>query len=72
MDLNKIGNFISECRKEKGYSQVELANRLNISNKTVSKWERGNGFPDLNEIYRKASQIRSAQRVIEENRQSER
>ena len=47
MDLNKIGNFISECRKEKGYSQVELANRLNISNKTVSKWERGNGFPDV-------------------------
>ena len=47
MDLTKIGNFISECRKEKGYSQVELANRLNISNKTVSKWERGNGFPDV-------------------------
>ncbi len=47
MDLNKIGNFISECRKEKGYSQVELASRLNISNKTVSKWERGNGFPDV-------------------------
>ena len=47
MDLISVGKFISEQRKSKGYSQVELANRLNISNKTVSKWERGNGFPDV-------------------------
>lgn len=47
MDLISVGKFISEQRKIKGYSQVELANRLNISNKTVSKWERGNGFPDV-------------------------
>lgn len=47
MDLVKIGRFIGERRKLKGYSQVELAQRLNISNKTVSKWERGNGFPDV-------------------------
>lgn len=47
MDLISIGKFISEQRKLKGYSQVELANKLNISNKTISKWERGNGFPDV-------------------------
>ncbi len=47
MDLIKIGKFISEQRKNKGLSQVELADRLNISNKTISKWERGNGFPDV-------------------------
>lgn len=47
MDLIKIGKFISEQRKSKNLSQVELAERLNISNKTISKWERGNGFPDV-------------------------
>ena len=47
MDLVKIGKFISERRKLKGYSQVELADKLNISNKTISKWERGNGLPDV-------------------------
>ena len=47
MDLIKIGKFISEQRKSKGLSQVELADRLNLSNKTISKWERGNGFPDV-------------------------
>ncbi len=47
MDLVKIGKFISEQRKDKGLSQVELADRLNLSNKTISKWERGNGFPDV-------------------------
>lgn len=47
MDLISIGKFISEQRKLKGCSQVELANKLNISNKTISKWERGNGFPDV-------------------------
>lgn len=47
MDQVKIGKFIASERKQKGYTQMELAQRLGISNKTVSKWERGNGFPDI-------------------------
>ena len=47
MNQIKIGNFISEERKKKGFTQVELADRLGISNKTISKWERGNGFPEV-------------------------
>lgn len=42
-----IGKFISDERKRKGYSQTELAEKLGISNKTVSKWETGKGFPDV-------------------------
>ncbi len=42
----KIGTFIAEVRKEKGMTQKELAERLNISDKTVSKWETGKGMPD--------------------------
>lgn len=47
MDQIKIGKFIAQMRKEKGLTQQQLADILNISNKTVSKWERGNGMPEV-------------------------
>ena len=47
MDQIKIGKFIAEERKEKKYTQRELADKLSISDKTISKWERGNGFPEV-------------------------
>lgn len=47
MDKIKTGKFIASLRKEKGLTQVSLANRLSISDKTVSKWERGAGLPDV-------------------------
>ena len=47
MDLKKTGNLISNARKEKGITQKELAEKLHISDRTVSKWERGAGFPDV-------------------------
>ena len=47
MDQIKIGKFIAEERKLKKYTQRELADKLGISDKTVSKWERGNGFPEV-------------------------
>ena len=46
MDKKKIGNFISALRKEKGMTQRELADKLYVSDRTVSKWERGAGLPD--------------------------
>ncbi len=47
MDQQKIGKFILEERKKKGYTQKQLADKLSISDKTVSKWENGNGIPDI-------------------------
>lgn len=47
MDNAKIGKFIAEMRKNAGLSQTELAKELNISNRTVSKWETGDGLPDI-------------------------
>ena len=47
MDQIKIGQFIKTCRKEKGLTQREVAEKLNISEKTVSKWETGNGLPEV-------------------------
>lgn len=44
---NKIGKFIAELRKEKGMTQKELGEKLYISDKAVSKWERGLSIPDL-------------------------
>ena len=45
MDQVKIGKFIAECRKQKNLSQLELADMLNITDKAVSKWERGLSKP---------------------------
>lgn len=47
MDQIKIGKFIAEERKRKKYTQRQLADILGISDKTISKWERGNGFPEI-------------------------
>ena len=47
MDTKKIGRFIAEKRKEKGYTQEQLGNILGVSNKTISRWENGNYMPDL-------------------------
>lgn len=47
MDHNKIGNLIYKLRKESGMTQLQLAERMHISDKTVSKWERGMGCPDV-------------------------
>ena len=47
MNNIKIGNLIYTLRKEKQLTQLQLAERMNISDKTVSKWERGLGCPDI-------------------------
>ena len=47
MDCVKTGAFIKQLRKEKGYTQKQLAELLDISDKTVSKWERGCGLPEV-------------------------
>ena len=47
MDDNKIGKFIAFLRKEKGLTQQQLGDRLFVTDKAVSKWERGLSFPDI-------------------------
>ena len=47
MDVIKIGNFIRECRKNKNLTQKQLADKLYVEPKTISKWETGNGLPDV-------------------------
>ncbi|MBQ8356710.1 MAG: helix-turn-helix domain-containing protein [Clostridia bacterium] len=47
MDQLKTGRFIAACRRELGMTQRELAEKLSVSDKTVSKWECGNGLPEV-------------------------
>ncbi len=47
MQQNTMGNFIAQLRKEAGITQKQLAEKLNVSDKTVSHWERGESAPDI-------------------------
>ncbi|MGL6107853.1 helix-turn-helix domain-containing protein [Romboutsia sp.] len=47
MDCSKIGSLIYKLRKEKNMTQKQVADAMNISDKTISKWERGLGCPDI-------------------------
>lgn len=76
MDQIVIGKFIASERKRKGYTQRQLADILEISDKTISKWERGNGFPEVslllplcNELDITVNELLSGERVSEENYQ---
>ncbi len=71
-----IGNFIASERKRKGYTQRQLADILQISDKTISKWERGNGFPEVslllplcNELDITVNELLSGERVSEQDYQ---
>ncbi len=74
MDQVKIGKFIAAERKRKGYTQKQLSGKLQISNKTVSKWECGNGFPEVTfllplctELDITVNELLSGERVSEED-----
>lgn len=56
MDLMKSGKLLQTLRKEKGMTQKMLAEKLGVVPKTVSKWETGNGFPDVS-VLSKLSEI---------------
>ena len=51
MDQLKIGKFIAECRKQKSLTQMQLAEKLNITDKAISKWERGITMPDTSIMF---------------------
>lgn len=50
MDAQKLGNFIATQRKELGLTQADLAEKLHVTDKAISRWERGLGLPDINTI----------------------
>lgn len=50
MDAQKFGAFVAAVRKEKNMTQAELAAKIQVTDKAVSRWERGLGFPDINTL----------------------
>lgn len=76
MNQVKIGKFIAECRKEKELTQSQLAEKLNITDKAVSKWETGKGLPDASIMIRlceelgiNVNELLSGERLTTENYQ---
>ena len=50
MEAKELGHFIADLRKEKQMTQAELAERLYVTDKAVSRWERRIGYPDINTL----------------------
>lgn len=50
MDAHKFGAFVAGRRREKNMTQADLASKIQVTDKAVSRWERGLGFPDINII----------------------
>lgn len=50
MDAKKFGAFVAAMRKEQSMTQMDLAEKLHVTDKAVSRWERGLGFPDIKTI----------------------
>ncbi len=74
MNQELIGKFIAQLRKDKNLTQKELADKLGISDKTVSKWETGNGMPDVSflqplceELSVNLNELLSGERLSEES-----
>lgn len=74
MEQIKIGKFISTMRKEQNLTQRELADKLNISDKAVSKWETGKGLPEValmlplcEELKISVNELLSGERLSEED-----
>ena len=75
MDYNKIGNFIATERKAKKLTQAKLAEKVFVSEKTVSKWENGKGLPDTNSLPKlceilgvSLNELLSGEKIIVENK----
>ena len=76
MDQVKIGKFIAQCRKEQNITQSQLAEKLNITDKAISKWETGKGLPDSSimlevcqQLKINANELLSGERLNTENYQ---
>ena len=52
MDAKTTGRFIAELRKQKGYTQKELAEKIMVTDKAISRWETGKGLPDTWRYFR--------------------
>ncbi len=58
MDQIKIGKFIAECRKKQGLTQMQLAEKMNVTDRAVSKWETGKSMPDSSIMLELCSELK--------------
>ena len=75
MDQIKIGKFIAECRKNNNLTQMQLAEKLNITDRAISKWENGKAMPDssimldlCNELKISVNELLSGEMISMENK----
>lgn len=64
MDLRKNGSLLRDLRKARGMTQKDVADRVGVVPKTVSKWETGHGFPDVSTISALADVLGVSERIL--------
>lgn len=64
MDLAKSGQLLRDLRKAKGFTQKQVADRLGVLPKTVSKWETGKGFPDVSVVSELSEILGVSEKII--------
>ncbi len=76
MNQEKIGMFIAECRKEKNLTQKDLAEKLGVTDKAISKWENGRCMPDISSLQTLTSELGitinellSGEKIVEEEKE---
>lgn len=50
MNTERTGRFIAELRRDRQFTQAQLADAIHVSDKAVSRWETGRGFPDIDNL----------------------
>ena len=60
MNQKKIGSFLKELRKEMGITQEEFAEKLDVSSRTISRWETGANMPDISLLVKEAKKVAEA------------
>ena len=58
MDAKEVGQLIAKLRSEKSMTQKDLGDYLNVSDKAVSRWERGDGYPEIEQFPKLAELFR--------------
>ena len=67
MDIEKISNLIKTKRKDRKLTQEELANKLGVTEKAISRWETGRGTPDISLLIPLSKELKIVRKILKQS-----